>query len=57
MHAPIYAIVYSDSTLENDLIDAISLGGDAAVVRWSRFVCGPRIRRGRTWSRRSSGQC
>lgn len=42
MHAPIHATVYSDSTLENELIDAVSIGDHAAVVHsWSRLACGP----------------
>jgi uncharacterized protein (TIGR02246 family) len=41
MHAPIHATVYSDSTLENELIDVIHIGDDAAVVHaWSRLACG-----------------
>jgi hypothetical protein len=38
MHAPIHETVYSDSTLENELIDAARLADDVAVVRfWSRL--------------------
>jgi uncharacterized protein (TIGR02246 family) len=41
MHAPIHATVYSDSTLENELIDVTAIGADAAVVHaWSRLACG-----------------
>ena len=42
MHAPIHATIYSDSTLENELISVTPLGDDAAVVHsWSRLACGP----------------
>jgi uncharacterized protein (TIGR02246 family) len=42
MHVPIHVTVYSDSTLDNELIDVIPLGADAAVVHfWSRLVAGP----------------
>jgi uncharacterized protein (TIGR02246 family) len=42
MHAPIHASVYRDSTLENELIDVVYIGHDAAVVHcWSRLACGP----------------
>lgn len=41
MHAPIHAGIYSDSTLENELIDVVPLGLDAAVVHfWSRLTTG-----------------
>jgi uncharacterized protein (TIGR02246 family) len=42
MHVPIHATVYSDSTLDNELIDVIPIGADAAVVHfWSRLAAGP----------------
>jgi uncharacterized protein (TIGR02246 family) len=42
MHAPIHATIYSDSTIENELIDVTPMGDDAAVVHsWSRLSCGP----------------
>jgi uncharacterized protein (TIGR02246 family) len=42
MHAPIHATIYSDSTIENELIDVTPVGDDAAVVHsWSRLACGP----------------
>jgi uncharacterized protein (TIGR02246 family) len=42
MHAPIHATIYSDSTMENELIDVTPIGGDAAVLHsWSRLACGP----------------
>jgi uncharacterized protein (TIGR02246 family) len=41
MHAPIHASIYSDSTLENELIDAVPIGADAAVLHfWSRLRAG-----------------
>ena len=42
MHAPIHAGIYSDSTLENELIDVVALGHeDAAVTHfWSRLSVG-----------------
>jgi len=41
MHAPIHATIYSDSTLENELVDAVALGEDEAVVHfWSRLRTG-----------------
>ncbi|MDQ0573027.1 uncharacterized protein (TIGR02246 family) [Variovorax paradoxus] len=41
LHAPIHATIYSDSTLENDLIDRVAIGDDAAVVHfWSRLAAG-----------------
>lgn len=41
MHAPIHATIYSDSTLENALIDVVPIGDDAAVVHfWSRLAAG-----------------
>jgi uncharacterized protein (TIGR02246 family) len=41
LHAPIHATIYSDSTLENELIDVVAIGDDAAVVHfWSRLAAG-----------------
>ncbi|WP_269759493.1 SgcJ/EcaC family oxidoreductase [Variovorax sp. E3] len=41
LHAPIHATIYSDSTLDNELIDVAALGDDAAVVHfWSRLAAG-----------------
>ncbi|MCT9127032.1 YybH family protein [Cupriavidus gilardii] len=41
MHAPIHATIYSDSTLENELIDVVAIGTDAAVMHfWSRLTVG-----------------
>ncbi|OZI37379.1 DUF4440 domain-containing protein [Bordetella genomosp. 10] len=42
LHAPIHATIYSDSTLENELIDKVAIGDAAAVVHfWSRLAAGP----------------
>lgn len=41
LHAPIHATIYSDSTLENELIDLVPIGDDAAVMHfWSRLTVG-----------------
>jgi len=41
LHAPIHATIYRDSTLENELIDVVAIGDDAAVVHfWSRLTVG-----------------
>jgi len=42
MHRPIHATIYGDSTLANELIDVVAIGGDnAAVVHfWSRLDAG-----------------
>jgi uncharacterized protein (TIGR02246 family) len=41
MHAPIHAGIYSDSTLENELVDQVAVGDDAAVIHfWSRLTVG-----------------
>jgi len=41
MHAPIHATIYSDSTLENELIDMVAINEDAAVMHfWSRLSAG-----------------
>ncbi|TFW32223.1 YybH family protein [Massilia horti] len=41
LHAPIHASIYSDSRLENELIDVVAIGHDAAIVHfWSRLMVG-----------------
>jgi uncharacterized protein (TIGR02246 family) len=41
LHAPIHETIYSDSTMENEVIAAIALGDSAAVVHcWSRLTVG-----------------
>ncbi|WP_432726627.1 YybH family protein [Variovorax sp. W6] len=41
LHEPIHATIYSDSTLENELIDVVALGDDAVVTHfWSRLAAG-----------------
>ena len=41
MHAPIHETIYRDSTLENEVIDVVALGEEAAVVHfWSRLAAG-----------------
>ena len=41
LHAPIHETIYRDSRLENELIDARSIGDDAAVIHfWSRLQTG-----------------
>ena len=41
LHAPIHATIYRDSTLENELIDVVSIAERAAVVHfWSRLTVG-----------------
>jgi uncharacterized protein (TIGR02246 family) len=41
MHAPIHATIYSDSVMDNELIDVVALGDAAAVVHfWSRLAIG-----------------
>lgn len=41
LHAPIHETIYSDSTLENDLIDVRYIGEDVAIVHfWSRLSAG-----------------
>jgi uncharacterized protein (TIGR02246 family) len=41
LHAPIHETIYSDSTMENEVIATIDLGNDAAVVHcWSRLTVG-----------------
>lgn len=41
LHAPIHETIYSDSTMDNEVIDTIALGDGAAVVHcWSRLAVG-----------------
>jgi uncharacterized protein (TIGR02246 family) len=41
LHAPIHATIYSDSKLENELIDCVMIGGGVAIAHfWSRLCCG-----------------
>jgi uncharacterized protein (TIGR02246 family) len=41
LHAPIHSTIYSDSTLENELIDVTAIDDDAAVAHfWSRLTAG-----------------
>jgi uncharacterized protein (TIGR02246 family) len=41
LHVPIHETIYSDSTMENEVIATISLGDGAAVVHcWSRLTVG-----------------
>jgi uncharacterized protein (TIGR02246 family) len=41
LHAPIHATIYSDSSLENELIDVVPIADGAAVVHfWSRLMAG-----------------
>ena len=41
LHTPIHETIYSDSTLENELIDVARIGEDVAVVHlWSRLSAG-----------------
>jgi uncharacterized protein (TIGR02246 family) len=41
LHAPIHATIYSDSKIENELIDVVPICDDAAVVHfWSRLTVG-----------------
>lgn len=41
LHRPIHETIYRDSSLENELIDAVSIGSEAAIVHfWSRLTVG-----------------
>jgi len=41
LHAPIHETIYSDSTMENEIIATIALGDGAAIVHcWSRLTVG-----------------
>lgn len=41
LHQPIHATIYRDSTLQNELIDAASVGADVTIVHfWSRLRIG-----------------
>ena len=42
LHATIHATIYSDPTLDNELIDVVPIGDGAAIVHfWSRLTAGP----------------
>ena len=42
LHEPIHETIYRDSVMENELIDATPIGGDAAIIHcWSRLRIGP----------------
>ncbi len=39
LHAPIHKTIYSDSTLQNELIDVVFVGDDVAITHfWSRLT-------------------
>jgi hypothetical protein len=41
LHRPIHETIYSDSVLENELIDAVPVGKDVVVMHfWSRLSTG-----------------
>ena len=41
LHAPIHDTIYSDSTLENEMISMVPVGDGAAIVHfWSRLTVG-----------------
>ena len=41
LHRPIHETIYRDSTLSNELIDAVSIGDGVAIVHfWSRLTTG-----------------
>lgn len=41
LHRPIHETIYRDSTLENELIDTVSIGDGTAIVHfWSRLTTG-----------------
>ena len=41
LHAPIHETIYSDSTLENEVIDVVPIADEAAIVHfWSRLTVG-----------------
>lgn len=41
LHAPIHATIYSDSTLDNELIDVVHLADGVAIIHfWSRLAAG-----------------
>jgi len=41
LHAPIHTTIYSDSTLENELIDVVAISDGAAIIHfWSRLTAG-----------------
>ena len=41
LHVPIHETIYSDSTLENELIDVSNIANDVAIIHfWSRLATG-----------------
>lgn len=41
LHEPVHKTIYSDSTLENELIDVAHIAQDAAIIHfWSRLAAG-----------------
>lgn len=41
LHVPIHKTIYSDSTLDNELIDVVPIGDDVAITHfWSRLTVG-----------------
>lgn len=41
LHSPIHETIYSDSTLENELIDVVRIAEEAVVIHfWSRLAAG-----------------
>lgn len=41
LHTPIHETIYSDSMLENELIDVVTIRDDAAIIHfWSRLTVG-----------------
>lgn len=41
LHRPIHETIYRDSTLRNELIDVVPVGGDVAIIHfWSRLAAG-----------------
>ena len=41
LHVPIHQTIYSDSTIENELIDLVAIGDGAVVLHfWSRLAAG-----------------
>jgi uncharacterized protein (TIGR02246 family) len=41
LHVPIHSTIYSDSRLDNEIIDVVQLGDEAAIVHfWSRLTVG-----------------
>ena len=41
LHRPIHETIYRDSTLKNELLDAVPIGDEAAIIHfWSRLAAG-----------------